>query len=159
MDIVVKEELARIRVEAGGVLHAEQVIQAAADPTSPLHRFFTWDDTEAARRYRLVQARTLIRVAVVVEPTTLQKIRAYVSLTPDRRHGGGYRQTFEVLSEPVAREQALHDALVALANLRARYGHLRELAEVFAAAQNVTSPTRPGAAGPGLATQGVAGAA
>jgi len=36
------------------------VVEAAKDPKSPIHHHFCWDDTEAAHRYRIQQARSLI---------------------------------------------------------------------------------------------------
>src|SRR5258708_6107559 len=44
-----------------GRLIPADVVQAARDPDSPLHSHFIWDDTEAAQRYRLIQASAVIR--------------------------------------------------------------------------------------------------
>lgn len=44
-----------------GQITPELVVEAAADPQSPLHKSFTWNDEEAAYSYRLDQARALIR--------------------------------------------------------------------------------------------------
>ena len=59
------------------------VVTVAADPTHPLHERFVWDDSEAARRYRLVQASGLIRsVSVVVERAEDKppvRVRAFVA--------------------------------------------------------------------------------
>lgn len=46
----------------------EDVVEAARNPNSTMHDFFEWRDDEAARSYRLAQARWLIRsVEIVVE--------------------------------------------------------------------------------------------
>lgn len=48
--------------ERDGELTAEQVVaEAAANPDSPLHTRFEWDNSKAAHQYRLEQARSLIR--------------------------------------------------------------------------------------------------
>lgn len=52
-----------------GRLTPDLVLEAASDPDSPLHSYFTWDDAEAAHKRRLDEARTLIR-AVKVEVKT-----------------------------------------------------------------------------------------
>ena len=44
-----------------GLLRIEKVVEAATAPASPLHDHFEWNDGEAARRFRLHQARTLRR--------------------------------------------------------------------------------------------------
>lgn len=46
---------------------AEAVVTAAAKPRSPLHSYFEWDDIQAARQYRLDQARHLIRAVIIVQ--------------------------------------------------------------------------------------------
>lgn len=63
-DVTVRAALAAL--ENDGRLVPEAVIEAASSPSSPLHRFFTWDDTEAAHEFRKQQARKLIRVVRVV---------------------------------------------------------------------------------------------
>ena len=57
---VVATELRSIWEERG-TLVPEEVVEVAADPAHPLHPYFLWDDTEAAHRYRLVEAAMLIR--------------------------------------------------------------------------------------------------
>ena len=51
----------RALAEKHGGITAEIVLQAAAKKSSPLHSHFNWDDSSAARQYRLVQAGELIR--------------------------------------------------------------------------------------------------
>ena len=46
----------------------EQVVKKASNPKSPLHNCFTWEDAEAAHKWRQLQAHELIqgvKVAVV----------------------------------------------------------------------------------------------
>ncbi len=121
---------------AGGILKAETVLAEAEDFNSPLHSYFTWDDGEAAGKYRLHEARNLIRCSVITEPKTGQEIRAFVSLTTDRLgEGGGYRETIRVLGRKDDRAQMLDDALAELQVFEQKYQALTELAEVFAASR------------------------
>src|SRR4051812_35266483 len=48
--------------EKRGTLTPEVVVEEAADPSHPLHHRFEWNDDEAARKYRLLQAASLLRV-------------------------------------------------------------------------------------------------
>ena len=65
-----------------GVLTPALVVKEAADPSHELHDRFEWDDTEAARRFRLNQASAIIRkVTVHLErgDRPPAEIRAWVS--------------------------------------------------------------------------------
>lgn len=133
------EELKRIARENDGILKAETVVKVARHPASPLHDSFTWDDDEAAERWRLHQARNLIRVSVEylntgeVEP---MKVSAFVSLTTDReQNGGGYRLMVNVMNRKETREQLLNDALAELQVFESKYAALTELAAVFEASR------------------------
>jgi len=65
---VIKQELAGIE-SAEGRLVPSTVVDAARDPESPLHSLFEWDDSRAAERFRLDQARTIIRRVTVTVTT------------------------------------------------------------------------------------------
>jgi hypothetical protein len=137
----IQRELKRLAHEAGGILSASAVVEAARDEDSPLHDTFTWDDSEAASRWRLHQARTLIRASVSYEKVggdaTIVS-RVFVSLTPDRAEdGGGYRLATTVLSDADQRRQLLADALRELKRIQEKFKHLTELAAVFAALDDV----------------------
>jgi hypothetical protein len=86
---VVQRELKRI-IATDKVLTPERVLEAASAKSSPLHRFFQWDNGKAAQAYRLDQARNLIRVVHVLkviddgrkqEPIT---VRAIVNVNPGK---------------------------------------------------------------------------
>jgi hypothetical protein len=122
-----------------GLLIPQSVVEFASDPSTDLHSRFTWDDTEAAREFRLEQARGVIRVSVTVIEESKVPLRAYVSLRDDRqRDGGGYRSTVAVLANATLREKMLDEALDDLKALRQKYDTLKELAPVFSAVDNIT---------------------
>lgn len=54
-------EVERIARNNGGKITATEIVEAASDPTSPMHSQFEWEDDQAAHKYRLIQARMLIR--------------------------------------------------------------------------------------------------
>jgi hypothetical protein len=124
------------------MLDPEFVLLHAADETSALHPFFEWDDTEAAREYRLIQARGLIRMAVVVLPARNEPVRAFVSLSTDRSCGGGYRRTRDVLDDPELRAVMLQDALAELRLIQRKYSHLQELSALWQALEAADRQTK-----------------
>ena len=100
----IKKELEEIRKANNGLLRPEDVVRFAKNKNTALHSRFTWDNNEAAERWRLEQASEIIRkVRVIVIPNKNQdrvvKVRKYVSLPSDRKDGSGYREINKVLTE------------------------------------------------------------
>lgn len=128
-----RQELDALVERHGGTITPAQVVEFAADPGTALHALFVWDDSEAARRYREVQAAQYLRVVMRLipregdEPTA---VRAFVSLSVDRGTGV-YRPIVAVLSDDEQRAQLVQDAMRELAAFRRKYAHLEELASVF----------------------------
>ena len=93
--------LARLAEAGEGVLTPDAVVEAAASPDSPLHGYFEWDDTEAARKYRLEQARTLIRSVHVEVQSTTHAISAvaYVRDPALSKEQQGYRHIEDVRTD------------------------------------------------------------
>lgn len=125
-----RQELELIRVKNKGLLCPHDVVKFARDPKTALHDKFTWDDTKAAEEYRLWEARTLIRVAVIVEENTSEEIRAYVSMTDSRGKEGGYRAMVEVMDNKALRDRMLQDALDDLNFFRNKYNSIRKILDI-----------------------------
>lgn len=123
-------ELEKVRAAAGGILYPEDVVEFAKNKHTALHQCFEWDDTEAAHQHRLWQARTLIRVAVVVGPENTESTRAYVSLTVDKGKSRGYRAIVDVLNDKDLKARMLDDARDDLLLFRKKYEVLKDMAEL-----------------------------
>jgi hypothetical protein len=107
------EKMAR---QNNGVLLIDDVIAVAKDETNILHRYFEWDDTEAAKQFRREQARSLIqKCKITVGDSTPTHVRAFVSLPSDREAGGGYRMVAEVMASQHMKEEFLHDLRLTVA--------------------------------------------
>ena len=141
-NVVIINTLKSIMEASGGVLMPSSVVEHARDEDSPLHDLFEWDDFEAAEKYRLHQARQLIRVCVTIEPTTKNEVRMFVNLLPSRYDGGGYIDTLAALKSEPTRALVLETALSELQAFEKKYNDLIELAPVFAAADQVKSKRR-----------------
>jgi len=139
----VREELERLAHAHGGELHPAAVVAAARSEESPLHNSFDWDDSEAAGKWRLHQARMLIKAVVVYDrDEESEPVRMFVSLTSDRATNG-YRLLTNVLSDVEQRACLLDDAREAMKSFKAKYRRLEELAAVFAAMDSVEAETIP----------------
>jgi len=132
-------ELETVRVLHDGVIRAGDVVDwAKGNPDSTLHKQFQWNDSVAAEKYRLSQARSLIRLVVTVPHREAVKSRAYVSLPQDRSTaGGGYRAIREVMSDPERRAELLQQALNDLAAFRRKYADISELSVLFGQADKL----------------------
>ena len=121
-------ELEALAVSKGGKLMVDDVVDAARDEDSPLHRHFTWDDSKAADEHRKQQARALIsRLKITVLNPDPTVVRAFVSLPADR-NGGGYTATVDVLNDEVKRRSIIEDIL-------RRIAYWREQSRLFASAE------------------------
>ncbi len=140
----VTEELETIRQNHNGVLFPEDVVEYARDPDTELHKKFDWDNDTAAEKYRIWQARQIIRVSVTILNRDNITVQTYVSLKQDRyssdedgKFMGGYRHTLEVLKTPSLRKTLLEEAIEEHDAWEAKYQTIKELAEIFAAARTV----------------------
>lgn len=128
----VGEHLELLRKQQHGELTPEDVLADAANPNSPLHSFFEWDDSEAARQHRLQQARGLIRAVVAVyvsDDKPAVRAKAYVHIAePSAPH---YREASHAMSVNKTRRMVLQRAWRELHQWRQRYKDLKEFAELF----------------------------
>lgn len=131
----VGRELERIRKANGGAITAELVVEWARDPKSYLHRMFEWNDTKAAHQYRLELARQIVRHVIVLGSTPETTTRAYHVVTMKGKRA--YRSTDDIMSDAELRRQLVERALADYRAWEARYRHLKELADIFRAADRV----------------------
>lgn len=130
---VAVEVLDQVREDNGGKLAAEDVVNAARDPGSPLHPQFQWDDARAAEEYRREQARGLLRHLVVIEDG--QPPRPYYITIEEHREERSNRFSYVRLVEDVLpsadlTREVLERAIRELAGWRQRYALLADLAKV-----------------------------
>lgn len=133
----ISKELEVVREINGGILRREDVVEYAKNPKTELNKHFLWDDTEAAEKFRLMQASQLIRICTVVIPYQggSSKVRAYVSLPSDRKTDPGvYRALNTVISDEDKKLELMQMALDELKAFKAKYDALRKVVgmeEVF----------------------------
>ena len=126
-------------VSKNGAATPEDLLDSAARKSSPIHDLFDWDDSEAARKWRIAQAGQFIRYVrvrvVSTSPSGEQKavkVRAFSSVK-DSDGERGYQPTPRCMDNENLRKQVLERALSELRAFEAKYGHLQELSGVLAA--------------------------
>lgn len=137
---VVGEHLELLRKQTKGELTAEDVLKDAKHSNSPLHSFFEWSDSRAAKAHRLQQARGLIRAVVAIyvsddKPAVRQK--AYVHINePQAPH---YREASHAMSQTKTRDIVLKQAWRELMQWKKRYRDLKEFSNLFNAIDETES--------------------
>ena len=134
-----------------GLLNPELVINAAREEGSVLHPFFEWDDGVAAERYRLVQARGLMRRVNVfatrrdrqTQTITLSTTRAFQSRPSQRSARGGYESVADILADAEKRAELVASVYHELLAIRKRYEELSELETVWVAIDEASSDLQP----------------
>ena len=128
-----------------GAIKPDIVVDHARAESSPLHEFFTWDDTAAAEKCRLDEASRLIRSIRIIKPdmpTAEQPIiRAFVNVkaSDDERsfEGKGYISFARSQTVESYRDQVLASAKSELQSWARRYKDLQEFSAVYAAIDTV----------------------
>ncbi len=134
--------------EKRGHIDATDLVAAAQDRSSPLHRFFEWDNVKAAHRHRLEQARLMMRsIRVRVVETSSGKVLEEGPLlfsvplkvvepeTKPSRGTQGNRHVYvsvqRVREEPDLRKSVLDEAWKEMLSWRRRYLARQEALEAF----------------------------
>jgi hypothetical protein len=128
------EALTAISATNGGHLVPSAVVQAARDTKSVLHRHFEWTDKIAAEKYRLDQARSLIRcIHVESDETESGVTRAFLSIRD--KSGVSYRTVEDVLNSADLQQRVLAQAERDLIAFETRYKNLEDICSLIRAAR------------------------
>ena len=112
------------------------LLEASRDPSAPLHNEFIWDNDEAAERYRLSQARSIIQnivISVKRMDGSEVKDRQFVSAPGGK---GQYVSLQSALGKEEWTAHLLKQAEDELRSFEAKYRRLNELAGVNAAIED-----------------------
>lgn len=127
------EELERI-YKRDGIITPEKVLEDNTEMGTPLHDCFEWDDTTAAYKYRVKQAKEIIQTIVTVSDSApqLPPVRAFVSVSKD------FHPIKTVIEDENMKQSLLSCALSELKAFERKYNTLCELSGVFQAIREVT---------------------
>lgn len=107
MNKKVLKELERLLDANGGDITVHDIVAEAARAKSPLHRMFEWDDTAAAQKYRLQQARDLLREYKITIKTDNKTLVISGVVAIPNKEGGGYRTVLKIARQEATKHQAL----------------------------------------------------
>lgn len=110
----------------------ETVLSEARRRSSPLHRYFEWDDTTAAEKYRLEQASLILRsiTVAVVSGGEIVQTRLMVNV-----HGDNGARVYKSVNAVMANDgecaQLIEEAREDFLKLRAKYDQYRKIFKQF----------------------------
>ena len=131
----------QVRAEHGGRFTDDDIVHAAEDQGSAMHRIFEWDNGKAGHAYRCQQARTMVRalrityVAPKGVPATSVRAFEVVVKKPQGAPKDAPRTLYsshaEAMADPASREALLAEAITQLMSWRRRFRLLNEFDRLF----------------------------
>lgn len=120
-------------MELGDSVSPDQIVNRARDENSELHKCFEWNDEKAAEKYRIVQARQIVRHLVIEEkpPEESERAKAPLRFFVQTKNGDGYKPVEWVLKREDEYRQLLMQAMAELHAFKEKYHRLSELQEIF----------------------------
>lgn len=112
----------------GDEVTPEQIVDAARDETTELHKCFEWDNEIAAEKWRKQQARMLMCYLVIKE----DKEAAYPVRVFHKTDSGGYKQSEMIFRNDNEYQKLLQRAYSELHAFKLKYSRLSELSEILA---------------------------
>lgn len=108
----------------------QAVLERARDESSELHKCFTWDDSIAAERWRISEARLVTRQLVIKE-VEVPKDRPEIRLFYKTDNESGYKPTEIIVRKEDEYKKLLASAYAELRAFKRKYSMLKELQEIF----------------------------
>ncbi len=115
-----------------GIITPADLVRDAKKKNSPLHRCFEWDDTEAAKAYRITQAQYILRqieVMVEREDETSFTVRAFHHV--DTEQHKGYTTVENARNDPEMWDSVLLQAIAEIKSWQQKYRNIQEFASIF----------------------------
>lgn len=130
-----KADAQKVAEEIGfGKFTPTEVLEKAKDETTELHKCFEWNDSIAAEKYRLEQAKNIIRMLVYKKENKEQQVVRYYAKT-ETKHV--YQPTKQFLVQEDEYQGLLRRALAELEAFKNKYHTLTELENIFEAMEMI----------------------
>lgn len=116
----------------------EEIVDKARDESTELHKCFEWDDTKAAEKYRVYQARQIVCHLIVREVNDEpQKREVRFFYKTDNQEG--YKPVSYIMRNEDEYHKLLDRALTELKAFQRKYSTLKELDGLFEAINALTA--------------------
>ena len=128
---IFKADPQKVYAEIGSTqITPEEVLEKARNEKSELHKCFIWDDTIAAEKYRLGQARQIIQLLVVTPVEEEHTPMRVFQITSEKNV---YQPSRVFMEQPDEYKILLERAKGELKAIRNRYKMLSEMEKIFEA--------------------------
>ena len=120
----------------GDEVTPEQVVEKGMDPNTELSKCFTKDDSEAAYKWRIEEARHIMRQLIVItvpdkDDEEKEPVQFRVLMKNDNARGSGYKQTIVMVRDEDEYQKLLDQAYEELRRFKRKYSMLSELSEIL----------------------------
>lgn len=115
----------------------QQILDKAKDAETELHKCFEWDNTKAAEKWRLHQARNIVCNLVFREETERSEPAPEIRLFFKVDENEGYKSTVMIMQDKDEYQKLLSKALSELRAFQTKYKTLTELDGVFDAIEQL----------------------
>lgn len=124
----VAEEINKI----GDEVTPDQIVEAARDESTELHKCFEWNDTIAANKWRKYQARQVLRSLVIKVEEEPEDETPPVRVFYKTDNNEGYKHSNIVFRNDDEYQKLLQAAYAELRAFKVKYARLQELSEILA---------------------------
>ena len=107
-----------------------QIVEYAKNPNAELHRCFTWDDAEAANKYRIYEARQVVCNLIVRKENGEKQEPTHIRLF-HKTESGHYKPIQVIIQNEDEYASLLRQCKEALESIKRKYSSLSEYQEIW----------------------------
>ena len=110
----------------------QQIIEKARDSNTELHKCFTWDDTEAAEKWRISEARAVVRNLKIIEQKPDKQIEpTTIRVFYKTDNVSGYKPTKLILKKPDEYKTLVERCRSELLAIKQKFNSISEYEEIW----------------------------
>lgn len=117
--------------EIGESATPQEILEKGRNPATELHKCFEWDDSKAAEKFRIEQARTIVRCLVIRETEEPKEQKPEIRMFYKTSGGEGYKPTTIIMQDKDEYQKLLERAYAELSSFKNKYRSLAELDGIF----------------------------